>query len=81
MDDGGPEATALEILSRCLDLPEDQCKAARLRGTPSWDSFAHVEIVVEVEERYSVHLTTEQIEGLNDFDTLVELLHSIQGAR
>lgn len=70
-------ASALEILSRCLSLPESECRVARLRGTPSWDSFAHVEVVVEVEERFGVHLTTEQIEGVNNFDTLVDLLQDI----
>ena len=72
------ERIALEILSRSLNLPESECGGARLRHTPSWDSFAHVEIVVEIEERYDVRLTADQIEGVTSLQTLVDLLESCQ---
>jgi acyl carrier protein len=60
-----------------LDLSEDECRTARLRSTSAWDSFAHVELVVEIEERLAIKLTTEQIEGIASYDTLVELLTAL----
>ncbi len=77
MDDDAAVRMAHEVLSRCLDLSGDACEQARLRTTPSWDSFAHVEIVVEIEERCGVHLSSQQIESVTDFNTLVNLLKSV----
>ena len=74
------EIQALEILSRCLGIPTEAGRTARLRVTPEWDSFAHVEIVVEVEERTCSNLTQEEVEQLTSYEVLVELLESL-GAR
>jgi len=72
-----PEAQALDILSRCLDLPPEGCRHAALRSTPEWDSFAHVEVVVEVEERTGAVLTQAQVNELTTFESLVSLLSSL----
>ena len=68
------ESQALDILSRCLERPTDSCRLAQLRLTPEWDSFAHVEIVVEVEELMNVELTRDQVEQLTGFESLVGLI-------
>jgi acyl carrier protein len=72
-----PEEIAKELLSRCLDLPVEDCEGAHLRRTPEWDSFAHVELVVEIEERYGLGLDQEQIDALTSYDSLVVLLRSL----
>ena len=74
---GIPEVQAIDILSRCLDLPPESCRQAALRSTPQWDSFAHVEVIVEVEERTGAVLTQEQVNELTTFDSLVRLLSSL----
>lgn len=71
------EAQALDILSRCLDLPPESCRQAALRSTPEWDSFAHVEVIVEVEERTGAVLTQAQVNELTTFDSLVRLLSGL----
>jgi acyl carrier protein len=71
------EIEALEILARCLDISSEACRDAKLRTTPEWDSFAHVEVVVEVEERTGIALTQEQVEQITSFDSLVRLLSEL----
>lgn len=77
-DEPTVEEEAVEIMERCLDLSEDECRAARWRQTTSWDSFAHVELIVEVEERYAVELTEIHLARLVDFEGLVGLLETLR---
>lgn len=72
---------AVEIMQRCLELDEAGCRAARWRQTPTWDSFAHVEMIVEVEERHGVSLDDGQLAGLVDFSGLVDLLEHLNATR
>jgi len=65
----------LEVMSRSLELPEEECRLARWRQTPQWDSFAFVEIIAELEERLGVTFAEadfDRIEGYHDLCTLIE---------
>ena len=68
---------AVTILSRCLQLPAEQCQSAHIDETTEWDSFAHLEIVVEVEERFGRQLDLGEIEGITDATSLAALIDAL----
>jgi len=40
----------------------------------SWDSFAHISIVVGVEEKYDISFTTKELGKLTNVNDFIELL-------
>ena len=70
-------ALAVTILSRCLQLPQEQCTSAHAQETPEWDSFAHLEIVVELEERFDCRLELPAIESIVDVASLASLIDAL----
>lgn len=40
-----------------------------------WDSFMHLNIIVAVEKRFGIKLTTREIEGLNKIGDMVKTIH------
>ena len=69
---------ATEILARCLQLSPEECQTAATDTTAAWDSFAHLEIVVEIEERFGRQLTLVDIESITDLPSLTALIESIR---
>lgn len=41
-----------------------------------WDSFNHISVIVAVETRFGVKMTTAEIEGLTNVGTLVAAIES-----
>ena len=71
------QALAVTILTRCLPLSAEECAVAHSGTTAEWDSFAHLEIVVEVEERFGRQLTLDEIEGIVDAASLATLIDAL----
>ena len=69
----------LEVMSRCLEMSVDSCKEARWRETESWDSFAFVEIVAELEERLGISLSEADIENVSDYQDIAAILRKVIG--
>jgi acyl carrier protein len=41
----------------------------------SWDSLAQVELMMALEERYAIRLTTHEMMTLDDLSSIAEILH------
>ena len=41
---------------------------------PAWDSLQHFSLVLEIEERFGLHLETEEIERIHSVAAIQELL-------
>jgi len=51
--------------ARLFGVPQDRLgPASRPETTPGWDSFAHLKLVVALEEGFGVRFTTRDIVGL-----------------
>ncbi len=44
------------------------------RDVPGWDSFKQIEIMVSVEERFGIKLTTKEIDSLQNVGDLVAVI-------
>ena len=50
------------------------------RDVPGWDSFKMVEIIVTVEERFGIKITSRDVDRLRNFGDLVTMISDKQGA-
>jgi acyl carrier protein len=63
------------VFVRSLKLPPDTDVRDLRRFTSSeWDSLAHMSLVVEIEERFDVRLSMEDIEQIQDFGSTRQVL-------
>ena len=49
------------------------------RDVPGWDSFKQIEVMMAVEERFSIELTTGDVDALRDVGDLAGIVLSRQG--
>jgi acyl carrier protein len=63
------------IFADVLDQPDLQLlpesNASTLDG---WDSLAHINLVVAIEQNYGIHFTTRELEGLKDVGAMADLV-------
>ncbi|MBU6147949.1 MAG: acyl carrier protein [Actinomycetales bacterium] len=74
----GVEARVLAVMARCLDLSEAECRNARWGSTAQWDSFAFVEIIAEIEERFGVTFDEADFSQIADFRDLAALVGRVR---
>ncbi|MCA0375348.1 MAG: acyl carrier protein [Gemmatimonadetes bacterium] len=61
--------------SAALELPADADHAAlAYRETPTWDSVAHMQLVVAIENAFDVMLETEDVLALSSFTESMVIL-------
>lgn len=77
--DGGDSTSGnaglADLVRRQLRLaPGTSLDGAGLGNTPGWDSLAHIELVLAVEQAYGLHLTSKQIEATQTFSELEQLV-------
>ena len=71
--DALPQLT--EILRDVLDLPDLVVTSeSTADDVPGWDSMAHITIVVEAEQRFSVKFRTSEIEALHNVGDFAALI-------
>ena len=49
--------------------------------SPEWDSIATLSILAEIEEKFEIQLTDEEIQQINNLDEIVKIISSNLGAR
>ncbi len=58
----------------------DDCPTLTLETTKedidSWDSINHLNLILELEDRFDVELTTEEIESLDTVQKIMDVLQS-----
>ena len=72
MNDNDP---LLRLLVELFDLPADtRPESIRQHSLPSWDSLAMVQLITELEGRFSVNFDIDEIERLRSYDEIREAL-------
>jgi acyl carrier protein len=65
----------IQIVAEALKIPPDQVSAQMtMEGTPAWDSLAHMELIVSLEEHYRMQLTPDDMVALRSVGAIAELL-------
>tara|TARA_B100000686_G_scaffold306302_1_gene345610 strand:- start:11900 stop:12124 length:225 start_codon:yes stop_codon:yes gene_type:complete len=63
------------ILAEATELePEEITDESSPEDTPEWDSFAHMNMVAEVEKAYSIKLTMEEVIEMQSLSKMVEVI-------
>jgi acyl carrier protein len=63
------------IAGDVLGVPSDQVTAASSRDTlPSWDSLAHVNLVLALEQRFGVQFLPEEMMEMLNIDLVAMIL-------
>jgi hypothetical protein len=58
-----------------LDLPAGtDCSELAIGVTQGWDSLAHMTLVAELEERFSIALDTDDLIAISSFSAAIEVL-------
>jgi acyl carrier protein len=66
----------VEILSISLDLDISEIQNnSDINNLPEWDSLSHIKIVLTVEEKLGRNLTTEEIIGISNIDSINKLFN------
>lgn len=42
----------------------------------SWDSIGHLNLIVEIEEALNISFTTDEIESINSFQNLLDIINT-----
>ncbi|HKT17951.1 MAG TPA: acyl carrier protein [Stellaceae bacterium] len=66
-----------DICRQVLENPSLQLTPeTTAEDVPNWDSFAHLNIVVAVEQRFGLHFRTSEVESLKNVGDFVEMIRS-----
>jgi acyl carrier protein len=64
----------LNELSNILKIPVENISGfEQLGATPSWDSFAHVEIMLLLEKEFNVELNEESMNEFSSMDRILKI--------
>jgi acyl carrier protein len=56
------------LVAEVLRVPEENVTdGMTLLNTDSWDSFAHLELIMAIESEFNVNLSAEDIAGMTSF--------------
>lgn len=68
--------TIEELLAKFLGVPVDRISDdTAMKNTPEWDSLKHVEIIVGLEQHYSIDLTGDEIAEMISLSRIKDTLH------
>lgn len=71
-----------ELVAELLKCPPESLHAHSGLGVDArWDSFAQVNIMLALEERYNIEITDETIRRYSHFDALLELAKSREATK
>jgi acyl carrier protein len=51
------------------------------QDVPEWDSLAHINLIVEIEEEFGLRFTVDDISGLRNVGEMIELVERKLAAR
>ena len=64
-----------DILAEATELePDEITDESSPDNTPEWDSFAHMNMVAEVEKAYNIKLTMEEVIEMQSLPKMVEVI-------
>ena len=60
-----------KLVSEVLRVPEELVTdGMTLLNTESWDSFAHLELIVAIESEFGINLSADDIAGMTSFSAI-----------
>ena len=66
-----------ELVSKALRLPAGSVSdTLAMAETRSWDSLAHMELVLAIEERYQVNLSADEIVNMTSIPGIASVLRA-----
>lgn len=67
----------LQLVANALKVPADTVTAQMaMEDTAAWDSLAHMELIVSLEEHYRMQLTPDDMVALRSVGAIAQLLQS-----
>lgn len=64
-----------ETLAHTLQIPADSVTAVSSMATlEPWDSLQHINVIVDLEERFQVSFSSEEVTQLNSVQAIVDCL-------
>ena len=64
-----------DILAEAIELePNDISDESSPDNTPEWDSFAHMNMVAEVEKAYNIKFTLEEVIEMQSVPKMMEVV-------
>ncbi|MEJ7677579.1 MAG: acyl carrier protein [Segetibacter sp.] len=63
------------VFQDAFDEPVQIMLSTKKDDLEAWDSINHLNLIVELEDRYKVKLTREEIETLNSVSGILQLLN------
>ncbi len=75
MNNDSVEKKLKEVLSSVLDIKvEDINEETSINTEESWDSLAHIRIILEIEREFGIKIPTDKIFSLNSFNALIKFI-------
>ena len=69
---------AKTILFNAIKIEYENINAdCSIDNTPSWDSLAHIKLILEIEEKYNIELNPEQIQNITDYNTVCSTIKGL----
>jgi acyl carrier protein len=68
------------LVAQVLNLPPAEVSAARAETTPSWDSLAHLRLLMAVEEEFGVSFSPDQIAELDSVELIGDAIERLSEA-
>ena len=66
-----------EVIAETLEIkPSEVTPETGRDGHPTWDSFNHLRLMTAIEEAFGVQFSMDEIEGIETFGQLDQLLAS-----
>jgi len=76
------EIILLEIMRTNFNAPELELKNDMTADQiPAWDSFAHIRLVLLIEEEFGIHFPTNLIHKLRDVGHMKEIISELINAK
>ena len=66
---------AVDWISELFEEPSGRLKADTMRADiPSWDSLGTLSLIAGLDERFDIHLSEKEIDGLQCVNDILEIL-------
>lgn len=68
-----------EVMARTFAIPVDSiASTGSMNSIPQWDSLGHMELMLAIEERFSIKMTSAEMLEINSLPRIEALLASRQ---
>ncbi len=79
MSDKSTEEDLKEVFKNALEIADtSEVENVTYRSIPNWDSVGHMALVAEIEDKFLIELTTQQVLDLSSFDKALEIVLNIK---